>query len=300
MVVPVLGLIAEAASLADIAKKWLRDGITYDQQRDFARTELGDVLWYLANVASRFNLSLEDVASFNLERTRNRYGFGPDRWQDPGVTADFEDGLPVEERFPRKLLFHLEETADPDGQPRSHMRVLEAYPNPFSSGRTFDVDPKGRGFTLGDPLRNNSLTDDSYRYHDALHIAHMAVLGWSPVLRSLLRLKRKSRPDIDDTQDSARGVDVEEGLTTHMASRAANYNSFTHERYIDNETLDYVLEHVRGLEVDQRPGWLWRSTIQQGFACMLSLGQHRGGYLLADLDEHRVTYTALRPRTLNQ
>ncbi len=298
MVVPALGLVAEAGSLVDIFKKWLRDGITFDRQRDFARVELGDVLWYLANLASRFDLSLNEIAENNLNRTRNRYGFGPDRWNEEDVKTSFDNVLPVSERFPRRMVFHFEETQDPDGQWRAVMRLLEATPNPFPHGRQFTEDPKGRGFTVGDPLRNNSLRDDGYRYHDAIHISFMAVLGWSPVMRSLLRLKRKSRVELDDVEDGARAVDIEEGLASQLAVRASKYEGYKSDRVVDNGTLDIVLEHTSGLEVSRRPGWLWKLAISTGFQCLESLKMNHGGYLVADLEAREVEYSRLRPEEL--
>ena len=45
---------------------------------------------------------------------------------------------------------------------------------------------------------------DGYRYHDIFHIANAVFLGWSPVVRALLRCKRKSQPHIDENEDGAR------------------------------------------------------------------------------------------------
>ena len=41
------------------------------------------------------------------------------------------------------------------------------------------------GPLLGDPVTDNTHDDDGYRFHDVMHLANMAVLGWSPVMRSL-------------------------------------------------------------------------------------------------------------------
>jgi NTP pyrophosphatase (non-canonical NTP hydrolase) len=295
MVIPILGLVAEAGSIANLSKKWLRDGLTLEKHRDFVKTELGDVLWYAANIATRFDLSLADVAQSNLTRTESRYGFGQDRWSVEPVTRVLDSGVPEEERFPRKLLFRFSEVSDPDGQPLATMILETAEPNVFPSGRDFRDDKKGRGFSLGDALRNNSVDDDGYRYHDAIHIAFVANLGWSPVLRSLMRLKRKSSPTTDDTEDSARAIDVEEGLSTQLAERAPDFGGFLQEQFVDNETLDIVLEHVRPYEVNVRPGWLWKKAIAEGFQCMKALADHKGGYVLADLDARRASYSKLKP-----
>ena len=38
----------------------------------------------------------------------------------------------------------------------------------------------------------NNRRDDGYRFHDVVHLAYAAILGWSPVTRALLDCKRRS------------------------------------------------------------------------------------------------------------
>ena len=59
------------------------------------------------------------------------------------------------------------------------------------------------GVNTGDRLTDNALEPDDYRFHDVFHYAYAAVLTWSPVTRSLLRLKRKSKPKLDEVEDGA-------------------------------------------------------------------------------------------------
>lgn len=74
LVIAVLGLVSEASTIANVIKKYLRDGISWESQRELLRIELGDVLWYFSNVAFRLGISLDEVASENLLRTRDRHG----------------------------------------------------------------------------------------------------------------------------------------------------------------------------------------------------------------------------------
>jgi hypothetical protein len=76
------------------------------------------------------------------------------------------------------------------------------------------------GVLIGDRLSDNVAHADDYRFHDVFHYAYAAVLGWSPVTRALFRLRRKSDPAIDEAQDGARAVLIEEG-----ASDLSNYAS---------------------------------------------------------------------------
>jgi NTP pyrophosphatase (non-canonical NTP hydrolase) len=71
---PALGLAGEAGEVADHAKKAIRDdGATVtDTRREAMARELGDVLWYLAQLATELGLDLEDIATSNLEKLLSR------------------------------------------------------------------------------------------------------------------------------------------------------------------------------------------------------------------------------------
>ena len=83
---PTLGLSGESGEVAEKIKKVLRDknGIIDEATRAEITKELGDVLWYLSQVASELNLSLEEVALLNIEKAnsrqqRNKIGGGDNR-----------------------------------------------------------------------------------------------------------------------------------------------------------------------------------------------------------------------------
>ncbi len=71
---PVLGLAGEAGEVAEHAKKVIRDdgGAVSDERRAAMAKELGDVLWYVAQIASELGLGLEEVAQGNLEKLLSR------------------------------------------------------------------------------------------------------------------------------------------------------------------------------------------------------------------------------------
>lgn len=73
-VYPVLGLVNEAGEVAGKIKKIFRDdaGELTSERRDAIVKELGDVLWYLSQIASELNLSFEDIARMNLDRLKSR------------------------------------------------------------------------------------------------------------------------------------------------------------------------------------------------------------------------------------
>ena len=68
------------------------------------------------------------------------------------------------------------------------------------------------GEQRGNDLTDNAYTPDGYGFHDILHFANAAVLGWSPVLRKLLECKRRTRPKMDEVEDGGRAAVIEEGL----------------------------------------------------------------------------------------
>lgn len=71
---PVLGLAGESGEVAEKIKKIIRDdnGIVSLEKKEEIKKELGDVLWYLAQLSTEFGLKLEDVAQTNLEKIFSR------------------------------------------------------------------------------------------------------------------------------------------------------------------------------------------------------------------------------------
>ena len=71
---PALGLAGEAGEVADHIKKVFRDdaGVVADDRRERIADELGDVLWYVAQLATELELDLEQIAARNLEKLASR------------------------------------------------------------------------------------------------------------------------------------------------------------------------------------------------------------------------------------
>ena len=71
---PTLGLCGEAGEVADNVKKVIRDrqGIFDAAVIDDLRLELGDVLWYVSQLASELGLDLADIAEANLSKLASR------------------------------------------------------------------------------------------------------------------------------------------------------------------------------------------------------------------------------------
>jgi NTP pyrophosphatase (non-canonical NTP hydrolase) len=84
---PALGLAGEAGEVAEHAKKAIRDdaGEVSPERRLAMAKELGDVLWYVTQLASELGLELDEIARENLEKLLSRQrrgvlsGSGDDR-----------------------------------------------------------------------------------------------------------------------------------------------------------------------------------------------------------------------------
>lgn len=71
---PALGLAGEAGEISNKVKKIERDfnGVVTDEVRAMVQTEMGDLLWYVAQLASELSLDLETIAIENLAKLKDR------------------------------------------------------------------------------------------------------------------------------------------------------------------------------------------------------------------------------------
>lgn len=74
-----LGISGEAGEVAELIKKYAFHGHTLDKAN--LTKELGDVLWYISQIAKWADIPMEQVASENIEKLKRRYpnGFVQDR-----------------------------------------------------------------------------------------------------------------------------------------------------------------------------------------------------------------------------
>lgn len=71
-----LGLAGESGECCDLLKKYLFQGHELEKQR--LTEELGDVLWYAAELASGLGMTLSDIAEANIKKLKSRYPDGFD------------------------------------------------------------------------------------------------------------------------------------------------------------------------------------------------------------------------------
>jgi len=199
-IVPLLGMAGEAGELLSEYKKHLRDGDAHRLFNEKIAEELGDLLWYLSNAATKFGLQMEDIASKNIQKTNARWGHGA-RSASLDLFKYFDDEYPPEERLPRYFEVQISDVLE-DGAVK-----MRAYIS---------------GKQAGDALTDNAHSSDGYRFHDIFHLGFAAGLGWSPVTRKLLDCKRKSNPKTDEVEDGGRATAIEEGISAIISTTPSN------------------------------------------------------------------------------
>jgi len=268
LLVAFLGLGGEAGSLLTEYKKMLRDGSAHERFPANVTEELGDVLWYVATVANRLKLDLGEIAATNIAKTRDRWS-GEDE-QPGGISPSLpDDRFPAEERLPRVLRIRFEEITQ-NARKVVHLK-----------------DESGGG--LGNHLQDNSYDEDGYRYHDAMHLAHLAVLGWSPVLRKLLKRKRRSNTMTDEIEDGGRAIVIEEAIVAFVYNYAKNHAYLDGITKVDYELLRTIKSLTNGLEVSRWSLRDWERAILQGFAVWRSLAKECGGIVVCDMANRTIS-----------
>jgi hypothetical protein len=106
----------------------------------------------------------------------------------------------------------------------------------------------------------------------------------------MMRVKRKSNPKIDDAEDGARAILIEEGIATWIFNHAHRLNFFENVPRLDYGLLKAVREFVRGYEVEHCPLWLWEEAILEGYKVFRALRHHRQGIIVADLSSRTLTF----------
>jgi NTP pyrophosphatase (non-canonical NTP hydrolase) len=268
LLVAFLGLGGEAGSLLTEYKKRLRDGPAHERFEATITEELGDILWYVSTVATRLKLDLSEIAAMNLAKTQERWDIkGGDDSPSPLLP---DDGYPEHEQLPRKLLVRFSETT------KKNRKVVSL------------AEETGGG--VGDHLRDNAYEDDGYRFHDAVHLAFLSVLGWSPVFRKLLKRKRRSNPLTDEIEDGGRAVVIEEAVVAFAYDYGQRHGYLDGVQRLDYTFLKTVKSLTGGLEVARWSMRVWESAILQGFAAWRELRQYGGGLLVCDVAARRLSY----------
>lgn len=233
---------------------------------------LGEIAWHIAALASIYGLDLGAIAQENIKKVSFR------RRRDR--PTELHDRTCISsEQLPRKFEIAFVTV----GKGKSQMYL--------------------NGLRLGNQLTDNAYVDDGYRFHDVMHLANAATLGWSPVLRGLMGRKRKSQPEVDEIEDGARAKIVEElvikAIHTEGQRLAKLRNPGASDRSArlltnrDNITfgfLKFIRRLVSGLEVEKNQYWEWDDVIIKGYEIFDQLRLEEQGTVLVDLDERSLKF----------
>ncbi|MFZ5629145.1 MAG: pyrophosphatase [Spirochaetota bacterium] len=327
------GLFGEAGSILAEFKKQERDLAAYPYYKNSLREEIGDFLWYFFRCINHFcdSALIDKLRSINLqvaishEKPRVMLGFAanigalmkapltPEQtspqlfleiWQSlksieqaSGIelriaaqdnlkkSADkwpkqrnyhelFDDDLPDIEQLPRKLRIEFRELNLENGRRTVILRCNE--------------------INFGARLTDNIQIADDYRFHDIFHFAYLVYLGWSPVVRSLLNCKRKSRPELDENQDGARAAIIEEAISASVFAYAKNLRYFEGLRSLDYTLLKMIHRFSEGFEVFQVSLWQWEQAVLKGYEIFRQLRENRGGFVITDLKSRSLEFSPSR------
>ncbi len=260
-------LMELAGESGDVIKRYSSGA--YQQNADALRGDLIKLARPLIRAASAGRVSLANAAFENITKIE-------DRWV-PGTFPP-----------PRYPIGHVDE------QLPSMIR-MEMYERKIN-GTAF-VYQKCNGVLIGDRLTDNHMEPDDYRFHDVFHLSYAAILGWSPVMRALFRVKRKSEKKIDENEDGARAILIEEGLTTWIFEKAKDHKFFLYTPSLGFDLLKAVRDFVRGYEPEKIPLWVWEKAILDGYGVFRILRRHRGGIVIADFNKRSISYLPRPPST---
>jgi len=262
--VPLLGLAGEVGSLLSEHKKHLREGERYSVFTDHVAEEIGDILWYLANIAEKSGLSLGDIAAENLAKLEVSPPAGAiaaKASHKAKKVVRFDDGFSPSQRLPIRLRVEFREVRDAHGM---HIEI-------FKDGKQ-----------LGDPLTDTAHFDDGYRFHDVFHLSHAILLGWSPITRRLLKVKRKAEHRIDVVEDGGRAGVTEEAVSALVFAHAAQHSYFKGSTSIDYELLRTIKMMISPFEVRARSPREWEAVILKSYDVWRQMREHRGGVFVGD------------------
>ena len=261
-----LGALAHSAGVLASTSRGQLEGMSPPTRSE----HFGKLLAEWAVTCACFDLHVEDVARENLEKIASRWPGGNKVYWP---FFDLEDDYPEHERLPREFDIEFIERGSP-----ANGHVVQRL----------------NGVYIGDRLTDNSNEPDDYRFHDVFHLAYIAYLGWSPVVRGLLKRKRKSKPKVDENEDGARAMIIEEGIATWIfndAKRRKFYEDVAVGK-LDYALLKQIKSMVEGYEVERCHLWQWELAILNGFEVFRLLRQHRGGIVSINMNQHTLTFTA--------
>jgi NTP pyrophosphatase (non-canonical NTP hydrolase) len=226
---------------------------------------LAQVFQAIIHAADIGDVNLAAAADLNLAKVF-------DRWPKEGTSHSplFDEMFEEDEQLPRSI----------------QMTFIEKR----VGDRSFVVQ-KCNEIKIGDRLTDNMAEDDGYRFHDVFHLSYAAILGWSPVLRALFKCKRKSKPTVDEVEDGARAIIIEEGISTWVFNYASQHAFFEGVQSLEYDLLKRIRALVKGVEVERCALWEWERAILSGYGIFRQMRANKGGVVHANLLQRVVSFS---------
>lgn len=188
--------------------------------------------------------------------------------QAPARSLEFDATFPPAEQLPRRFVAVIRDA----GNSRAHLTI--------------------DGVVVGDELTDNAWFDDGFRFHDAFHLANAAVLGWSPCLRRMLGRKRKSRPRVDEIEDGARAIILEETIVALIFDYCSSHGWLEDSQGIEPAFLQLLIRLTAHLECAACPDELWGDAIRDGARAWRLVRRDGQTALIGDLTRRSLEPTA--------
>jgi hypothetical protein len=184
----------------------------------------------------------------------------------------FDGPFPIHERLPRRMRAALL----PDGLTTAQILVAPR---------------QGPLRPLQEGMQDWAHLGDGGRWSIAIHLAFAAHLGWSPVLRSLLGLKRRTSRALEKGEDGVRAQMAAEGACSLII------NSLRYSGPLQCESLRQLIDDVRRVvrvyEIAVATNEQWEGAIENGLLAYSQLNSNNGGVIDLDLDARTTTFSAL-------
>ncbi|MGB3456526.1 MAG: hypothetical protein WBA35_09215 [Litorimonas sp.] len=249
---------------------------------------LGEIVWHLSALASLYEIDLSESVGVAMRKAEFRNLSEID-------TPCHDFAFPEDERFPETMKFRFRDIGE---------GVSEV---------SWRIDGEWR--PMGNELEDNHIEDDAYRFHDVMHLSFIVFLGWSPVFRKFMGLKRNTPvTGFDESvQDGGRAKVLEESLILqihthaerlrrHAEDAAAEYESsklFSGSVYdfpgaIGFDFLKRLHDQTRTYEVQYNTQQDWESAIIQGYRMFAKLRESGGGIVIGDANARTLTFQELK------
>ncbi len=329
-----LGLLGELGTLSKVFKRRERDGEIYKSQAKHLEENLGDLLWHVAIMAYKFNvpftyrpkniLQKNDVITILFSLAQKVFELTNERKK---LKSGHKKPNPKVKKLIYKILddmhsiaiFHktnLDQIAEKNSKkiqsywkrkPNLPARQFDKrFPYYEKVPRKFEIEfveidngkkviMRMNSLNVGARLTDNAHKDDAYRYHDVFHLANLATLGWSPVFRSILQCKRKSKKKVDEVQDGARAAIIEEALVNYIYDYARDLKFLKGKERVDLNLILRISRLVRGYEAEKCEPWEWEHCIISGCRIFRELRKNKGGIVLVDSGQRSIEFKG-RPK----